>query len=203
MELKVDERGQDDELAALANQARGGSAEAFDTLARRVRDRVRRWANGVTHDCDDADDVAQQVLLRLYARIEQFEGRSRFTTWLYRMTRNLAFNRVHRDRRRGELLEARSAEIGYSREEAADGADATDGNGARLADLVRFFLDELPERQRAVFELIDLRGMNSTDAADRLDITPSTARGLLMKARHRIRLRILKSHAHLLEDYTP
>ncbi len=199
----VDERRQDEELAALANRARGGSAEAFDTLARRVRDRVRRWAQGVTRDSDDADDVAQQVLLRLHRRIDQFEGRSRFTTWLYRMTRNVAFNRAQKDRRRSELLAMRVAEIGVPGEDVADGTDATDDSAARLADLVHFFLEELPARQRAVFELCDLRGMNSTEVARRLGITPSTARGLLMKARRRIRLKVLESNSHLLEDYTP
>jgi RNA polymerase sigma-70 factor (ECF subfamily) len=203
MERMVDERGQDEELAALATEARGGSDAAFDKLARRIRDRVRRWAEGITRDSDDADDVAQQVLLRLHRRIDQFEGRSRFTTWLYRMTRNLAFNRVHRDRHRSELLARRVTEIGVSGEDDADETNAAADRSAELAELVQFFLAELPERQRAAFELCDLRGFNSTEIAKRLDITPSTARGLLMKARRRIRLRILESHAHLLEDYTP
>jgi RNA polymerase sigma-70 factor (ECF subfamily) len=196
MELLVSERGQDDELAALASQARAGSADAFNALARRVRGRVLRWAQGVTHDQDDADDVAQLVLLKLHARIDQFEGRSRFTTWLYRLTRNVAFSRAARDRRHAELLAQRTTE-------SLDDMAVTERETASLTELVQFYLAELPKRQQTVFELGDIRGLNSTEIAERLGITASTARGLLMKARRRIRLQILKSHAHLVEDYTP
>jgi len=203
MNLLADERGQDNELAALADQARRGSAEAFDALARRVRARIRRWALEVTNDTDDADDVAQLVLLKLHARVGQFEGRSRFTSWLYRITRNVALNRVRRDRRRGELLAKRTEEIADGASYATETTNETDDEKAHLAGLVQYYLAELSDRQRAVFELADLRGVSPADIARRLDITPSTVRGLLMKARRRIRLKMLTSHAHLLEDYTP
>lgn len=198
MELSVNERGQDDELAALANQARAGDAGAFDALARRVRDRVRRWAQGVSNDGDEADDVAQLVLLKLHTHLERFEGRSRFTTWLYRVTRNVAFNRRQRERSRTVLLELHSRDaIDDVHERVAD------DDAARLAELVHFVYAALPERQREVYELADLRGFNSSEIAERLSITPSTARGLLMKARRRVRTRILESRPHWAEEMLP
>lgn len=201
MELSVDNPSGDDELTALARQARAGNDESFRTLVRRIDDRVRRWARGVTHDHDEADDVAQLVLLRLHAHIERFEERSRFTTWLYRITRNLAFSRMQRERRREVLLERRAPQL------VADGHDAHDADSPPdapdVTSLVASCLDELPERQREVFELGDLRGLNSTEIAERLGITPSTARGLLMKARRRMRLRMLEAHPELLRDYSP
>lgn len=199
MELSVNERGQDDELAALANQARAGDAGAFDLLARRVRDRVHRWAKQVTKDQDDAEDVAQLVLLKLHAQLGRFEGRSRFTTWLYRVTRNLAFNRRQRERSRSALLD------GHAREVAGDDAplDIVDDDAARLAEIVHFVVAELPERQRDVYELADLRGFNSEEIAERLGITSSTVRGLLMKARRRVRKRILESRPHWAEEMLP
>jgi RNA polymerase sigma-70 factor (ECF subfamily) len=199
METSVNERGQDDELAALANQARAGDAGAFDALARRVRDRVHRWAKQVTKDQDDAEDVAQLVLLKLHARLERFEGRSRFTTWLYRVTRNLAFNKRQRERGRNELLDAHTrSSVGD--EAASAGAD---DDAARLAEIVQFIVAELPSRQREVYELADLRGFNSEAIAERLGITSSTARGLLMKARRRVRRRILESRPVWAEDRLP
>lgn len=198
MELVVDEGGQDAELAALAGEARAGNARAFDTLARRVYARVRKWAHIISNDHDEADDVAQLVLLRLHERIDQFEGRSRFTTWLYRITRNVAYSRAHRANRRAEALERRMPEMANDQVNEAE----RDADG-RLEGLVQFCVAELPPRQRQVFELCDLQGLNSTEAAAKLGITPSTARGILMKARRRVRLRILASHPRLLEDYRP
>ncbi|HKS07813.1 MAG TPA: RNA polymerase sigma factor [Gemmatimonadaceae bacterium] len=199
-ELAVEERGRDDELTALARQARGGSAEAFDALARRVRDRVRAWAERVTRDSDDADDIAQLVLLKVHARLERFEGRSRFGTWLYRVTRNVAFNRMVKERRREDLRAEHTAHAPDAVDPVEVGSPEQDA--AQLAGLVRLYHTELPRRQREVYELADLRGLNSEQIAVKLGITASTARGLLMKARRKIRARMLESHAHLLEDYT-
>jgi RNA polymerase sigma-70 factor (ECF subfamily) len=200
MELVVEQGdgGHEAELAALAGEARAGNARAFDALARRVYTRVLRWAHVISSDQDEAEDVAQLVLLRLHERIDQFEGRSRFTTWLYRITRNVAYSRAERARQRAEVLERRSPEIVALYEDAGE-RESDD----RLEALVQFCVAELAPRQREVFELCDLQGLNSTEAAAKLGITPSTARGLLMKARRRIRLRMLESHSHLLEDYTP
>src|SRR5574339_267284 len=103
-ELPIIQPDEDDILGALIGRAKQGSAAAFTELAERVRVRVRRWAGRVVQDHDDADDVAQQVLLKLHVRIREFEGRSRFTTWLYRLTMNTALNRRRIDRRRAQLL---------------------------------------------------------------------------------------------------
>jgi RNA polymerase sigma-70 factor (ECF subfamily) len=188
--------GRDDDLAALARQARGGSAAAFDALVRSVRDRVRAWAERITHDSDDAEDVAQLVLLRLQSRLERFDGRSQFTTWLFRITRNVAITRVRREQHRGALLAS------HARGAGACAPDAAPSDNVGLSALLAHFR-ELPRRQREVFELVDLRGLNSREAADRLGITASTVRGLLMKARRRIRLEVLAAHPDLLEDFTP
>jgi RNA polymerase sigma-70 factor (ECF subfamily) len=191
-------RERDDELAALARAAGRGSAAAFDTLARRVRDRVRTWARELTNDEDDAEDVAQLVLLRLHAHVDRFDGRSRFTTWLFRVTRNVTLSRQHRERRRQDLLSRQDATATDSSHEHAH----DDAAGERIRMLLAC-CDDLPRRQCEVFELADLRGVESNEIATRLGITPSTVRGLLMKARRRIRLRMLEAHPHLLDEFTP
>lgn len=193
--MTVPLRREDDQLAALARRAGDGQRAAFEELARRVRGRVRRWASAWTRDEDEAEDVAQQVLITLHARAGEFDARSRFTTWLYTVTRNLALNRRRTAERRQKLL-AREPLPGAGAE-----APAIDDAAVRLAALVDFYLTHLTPRQREVFALAETQGLNSREIADRLGITPSTARGLLLKARRTIRLRILESHANLLEEY--
>ena len=195
-------RERDDELAALARAAGRGNTAAFDSLVRRIRERVLTWAQRVTSDADEAEDVAQLVLLKLHAHIDRFEGRSRFSTWLFRLTRNVSLSRAHRERRRRDLVVRHEADRVAGDPDVAVDARAEDTHADHVALLLRCY-EELPDRQRDVYELGDLRGFNSTEIASRLGITPSTARGLLMKARRRIRVRMLELHPDLLNEYLP
>ena len=197
MEIAVPGPRDDDELAALVGRARTGNAAAFDALARRVRDRVTQWARQVVVDDDDAEDVAQLVLVRLHQRLGEFEGRSRFVSWLYRITRNVALERRRLDARRDALL-ARDAAMAVETI-AADSGDVSDAT--RIQALLVAQFDALPARQREVFELVELRGISAADAARALGIEASTVRVLLLRARRTIRARMLAQHPTLLEDY--
>lgn len=66
--------------AELIRRAQAGDEDAFGTLAQAWHPRVFRWACGLLDDPDDADDVAQLVLVRLYANLGRFRGRARFST---------------------------------------------------------------------------------------------------------------------------
>lgn len=200
MELPIHEPRDDAELTTLIEQASDGSERAFDQLARRVRARVRRWAGRLTRDGDDAEDVAQLVLLRLHERIGEFEGRSRFSSWLYRVTRNIALDQRRIAARRSAILAPVPGASAARSEPAKPGED---DDTARIVRLVRAHFDALPARQREVFELADLRGVPQAEIATRLDIAPATVRVLLFKARRTIRLRMLAEHPRLLEEYLP
>jgi RNA polymerase sigma-70 factor (ECF subfamily) len=208
LELPIPHVGDESELAELARRARAGSGAAFEALAARVRDRVRGWATRLTHDHDDAEDVAQLVLLRLHRHVGEFEGRSRFTTWLYYITRNVVISRSVTERRRSGLLSERSPELVQAQEHDATSGTEHDtrqsgDHTAYIARLARACVTELSPKERTVFELSDLRGLNSVEIAHQLGVKPVTVRVLLSKARRRIRLRMLAEHPSLLEDYHP
>ena len=194
-ELPISQPDEDDILGALVTRATQGSSGAFTELASRVRSRVRDWAARVVHDDDDADDVAQQVLLKLHMRLREFEGRSRFTTWLYRMTLNTALNRRRVDRRRANLL----LRITPQSTTVTPETDVRESD--RIAALVRACLDELSHRERQVFEMADLKGVATGEIAAKLNLEPVSVRAALSRARKRIRLRMMEQHRHLLEEY--
>jgi len=194
-ELPISQPDEDDILGALVTRATQGSSGAFTELASRVRSRVRDWAARVVHDDDDADDVAQQVLLKLHLRLREFEGRSRFTTWLYRMTLNTALNRRRVDRRRANLL----LRITPQSTTVTPETDVRESD--RIAALVRACLDELSHRERQVFEMADLKGVATGEIAATLNLEPVSVRAALSRARKRIRLRMIEQHRHLLEEY--
>ncbi len=191
------ESNDDDRLASLAAGAAGGDAGAFALLASSVRGRVVAWAGVITRDRDDAEDVAQLVLLRLRDHVQQFQGRSRFTSWLFQVTRNITLSSMQRERRRRALLATQDpAVVGPAVPGARESAD-----GRNIEALVQACFTELTDRQREVFEWVDLRGVAAPEVARRLGVAPATVRVLLMKARRTIRLRLLEQHADMLEEY--
>ena len=191
-----DLRDPDSELGVLVRRARDGSLAAFEQLASHIHDQVRRWAARLTGDDDEADDVAQVVLLQLHLKLREFEGRSRFSTWLYRVTRNVALNRRRTAVRRRQLLEEQAPEPAPN-DQAFDRED----EARRIAELVRFYLRELRGRQLEAFELVDIHGRSPADGAERLGVKAVTVRAWVTRARQRIRLRMLAAHPDLMEDY--
>lgn len=198
MEIAVSGPSDNDELAALVGQARSGNAAAFEELARRLRLRIRGWAHRIVGDGDEAEDVAQLVLVRMHERLDEFEGRSRFGSWLYRITRNVALERRRIEARRYALLAHES--ILHDSPTVVDG-DADTGDGSRIERLVASYFSTLPPRQREVFDLCELRGLAASDVATRLGIEPSTVRVLLLRARRTIRARMLADHPDLVKEH--
>jgi len=188
--------GDDGDLPSLVDEVRSGKPAALERLIARVQSRVRTWAVRFTGDEDTADDVAQQVLIGLDRRVKRFDGASRFTTWLFAVTRNAALSERRKSERRTALA---SEHHSLALEEPSR---AVDPDAARLAGLVVKYFDALPRRQRQIFELADLRGLTPTEIAERLGMEAVTVRGHLFKARRAIRAKLLEHHERLLEEYT-
>ncbi|HRP08355.1 MAG TPA: RNA polymerase sigma factor [Gemmatimonadales bacterium] len=188
-----------DELGALARSVDPGDPATFTALARRILAPVRNLAIRLTGDADEADDIAQLVLIRLHRQVESFEGRSRFTTWLHRLTVNVIHDRRTTERRRAALRDAHRHELATGHHEA----DPVALDAAALADLVKGCQVLLTPREREVFRMIDLEGRDTASVAAELRIAPSTARVLLARARRRIRLEMLAEHPQLLKEYLP
>ena len=136
------------------------------------------------------------MLIGLDRRVQRFDGASRFTTWLFAVTRNVALSERRRTERRAALVTEHEALA------LAQSSRAADPDAARLAALVVQYFDALPRRQRQIFELADLRGLTPTEIAARLGMEPVTVRGHLFKARRAIRAKLLEHHERLLEEYT-
>src|SRR5579862_9241054 len=97
--------------SALVAHAKAGDQRAFESLVRRYRKRIYALALHMTGSASEADDIAQEVFLKAYRALGQFEGRSQFFTWVYRMTVNRSLN-SRRDRaRRGEDLDDARLEL--------------------------------------------------------------------------------------------
>jgi RNA polymerase sigma-70 factor (ECF subfamily) len=182
----------------LVDRARGGNPEALETLVTHAYPVVHRWALVRTGDLAEADDLTQDVLVQVIRRLDAYEGSSRFTTWLYAVTRNAAADRFRRRKRRHRLEDDPRTPTAVL-PDAPPPADELVGRG-ELAGVVRTFFRELPPRQREVFDLADLQGLPSPEIAARLGIEPVSVRAHLFKARRALRARILEAYPLLAED---
>jgi RNA polymerase sigma-70 factor, ECF subfamily len=188
----------EDVVSDLVRRAQSGDVAAREEVLRRCHSTIYRWALVHTAgDADEADDIAQDVLVRLYRFLDRYAGRARFTTWLYRVTQNVARGWRRRLSSRLRVVRTLAAEP----EPLDHGADAVQQlQGSRITEVVMALFQRLPARQREVFNLADLEGIALVEIAQRLGVTPSTARAHLFRARRTLRAGILASHPELAEE---
>jgi RNA polymerase sigma-70 factor (ECF subfamily) len=193
----ADASGDPPESAEIIVRAAAGDDGAFRELVRRHHARVYRWAVVGIEDRDDADDVAQTVWIRVHGALSSFHGGARFTTWLYSITRNAIIERNRlRDRRQALAAGERQNVLASEVPDAVTTIDAE-----RLLDVVRGYLEQLPPRQREVFQLADLDGFAPAEVAELLNLEQVTVRTNLHKARRAIRNRMLNDNPKLIEEY--
>ena len=164
---------------------------AFTTLVTRFQPAVFRWALIFARDPDEAEDITQEVFVRTHRQIGNYRSDGPLEAWLYRITRRAATQMRRTRKRRGRLAltpAARPVRDVYT----------TDPGGRvdreRAATVIRELFAELPQRQREIFDLVDLQGLSPGEAAERTGIKPVSVRASLFKARRAIRDGLLATH---------
>lgn len=193
----------DAEVELLVREAQSGNEAAFRRLVERCYRQIHRWALVRTGDADDADDITQDVLVRLSTHLNRYDGRSRFTTWLYRVTANAAggFFRRQLARRRADQRAHQEALDQQAPDPQRDASDPLARiHGVHVAGVVKLFFEALPARQREVLDLADLQGFGPSEIAEMLRMNPATVRAHLFRARRTLRARMLAEHPAMLED---
>jgi len=162
-------------VAALARR----DQRALAQLVQRHGGWAARFAERMTGDAQTAEDVVQNAFLRLWNSAERWEGRSRFTTWFYRVLHNLAVDELRRRRSGHEELD----------EALEDPAPAPPDvlERERRDARVRAALDRLPGRQRAALVLRHYEDCSQGEAAKILGISGGALESLLSRARAALR----------------
>ena len=172
-------RGEADDPPGLTGRLRAGDPRAFEELVRTYQHRVFGVAVRMLGDRAEAEEVAQEVFLRVYRSVADFRGDAKLSTWLYTIASRLCLNR----------LEAPDRRYGRAGEEALDRV-ASDGPPTG-ADLERTELETalhqaiaaLPEDRRIVVVLRDLEGLAYEEIAHVLGVELGTVRSRLHRAR--------------------
>lgn len=153
----------------LVERAQGGDARAYGELVERHQARMYATLRKMTGDSDLAMDLTQDAFIRGWERLDKFQGRSAFSTWLYRIAVRLAYDAMERERR--------NVPAGLDRE-VEDPAPGPDRRTERRADaeILERRIAELPDVQRAVVVLRTYDDLPYREIAEILGTTETSAR---------------------------
>jgi RNA polymerase sigma-70 factor (ECF subfamily) len=172
-------------LDQLVTSARGGDRRAFGELVRRYRPRIFALSLHLCGSSSEADDITQDAFMRAFRRIRDFQGRSQFFTWLYRIALNRALN-GRRDQQRRALVS-----LSDDRVRAAVAVDG-EGDPRRMLELSERYalllsaLDLLSPELRSTVVLCALQGLSQREAAIVLEVSEGTVGWRMHTAKNRL-----------------
>jgi RNA polymerase sigma-70 factor (ECF subfamily) len=169
-----------DGIDPLILRAQAGDERAFHELFVRHRGDVSRLVFRTIGPSADVDDVVQDVFIHVYRSIPSFRGDSKFSTWLYRLTMNVARMHLRKGRSRPQIADVPVPEA--PREERHDRPDDAAETALRVKALYAL-LENLSEKKRAVLVMHDLEGMAAKEIAEVVDAPVLTVRTRLFYAR--------------------
>jgi RNA polymerase sigma-70 factor (ECF subfamily) len=180
----------------LVNAAKAGDMGAFEDLVRRYDRNVFRIAQHITQNREDAEDVVQDAFLKAYQNLEQFQGQSKFYTWLVRIAVNEALMKLRKRRpeRFVSLDEDVKTEEDSMPREIADWSPNPEQqyNQAELKEILGKTIQGLPAGFRTVFVLRDVEGLSTEETAEALDLSIPAVKSRLLRARLQLRERLNK-----------
>jgi RNA polymerase sigma-70 factor, ECF subfamily len=178
--------------AEVMLQVKAGDNSAFEYLVQKYRRPMVSFMYRMSHNAAGAEDLAQEVFLRVYRSRENYEASAKFTTWLYRIATNLAVNHA-RDTRHERpenqvSLDEPDEESGRTLDLPDKGPSAEEAivQRERLA-AIRQRVQALPERQRIAVMMHKYQQMDYRQIADVLKLSESATKSLLFRAYETLR----------------
>jgi RNA polymerase sigma-70 factor (ECF subfamily) len=168
----------DQELVA---RSRNGDREAFATLVRKYQSKVLTLATRILDNRSEAEDMAQDIFVKIFQSLHDFRGASRFSTWLYRITVNHCLNHLRRRTRQQQTL-VMTEPAEWTQESPASNPFRTLEQKERWA-LVQAKLQELSLEHRTIILLRDFEGLSYDEIADVLQLESGTVKSRLHRAR--------------------
>lgn len=165
----------------LVRAAQGGDAAAMDELLQRHFQRVHAVCRRIAGASRDADDAAQEAMIRIVRSIDRFDGRSAFGTWAYRIATNTALDELRKRKRRPQLHAVGDDEV-RSPEPVDPLADrSVEAVADRLA--IDAALAELPEEFKAPVVMRDVADLDYAEIAEALGIPVGTVKSRIARGR--------------------
>ncbi len=187
--LGADTAGKDDIALAQA-----GDTTAFERIMRTYEQKVYNLALRMTGSEADAFDVAQDTFIRVYTSLKGFKGDSVFSTWLHRITTNIALDFLRKRKRRQDHEEPMETdpETGFPLHEVPDMrySPETAMETTEFRDAVQEALLEISPDHRQILLLREISGLSYAEIADTLSLETGTVKSRIARAREQLRIKL-------------
>jgi RNA polymerase sigma-70 factor, ECF subfamily len=179
LEIEADDEPQDESIVA---RVRTGE-RLFGLLYERYRTRTFALAFGMTGQREQAEDLTQEIFLRVYERLDSFQGQAKFATWFYRIALNHCLNHCRNERRRQTVANSDDGQATVLVElRVVEQADASLLR-KELQQQIRSALLSLKPEVRVLLLLKEIEGLSYEEIADRLECSPGTVASRLSRGR--------------------
>jgi RNA polymerase sigma-70 factor (ECF subfamily) len=190
--------------STLVVQSRDGNTAAFAELVRRYEGKIFRLAQHVTQNREDAEDVLQETFMKAYEHLDQFQGNSKFYTWIVRIAVNQALMKLRR-RKTGKTVSLDetidTGEDTVVREIAAwDENPEQRFSREELGEILDSAIQSLEPPYRSVFVLRDIEELSTEETAEALDLSIPAVKSRLLRARLQLREKLTRQFKRKGED---
>jgi len=182
-----------DDEQALVMAAKAGDMPAFETLVSRYERKIFRLTQNITQNREDAEDAMQESFLKAYEHLGEFQGNSRFYTWLVRIAVNQALMKLRRRRPNVVSLdqELDTGEDMMPREVEDWGPSPEERYGqSEMGSILSKVIGELDPSFRIVFQLRDIEELSTEETAEALGLSVPAVKSRLLRARLKLRERL-------------
>jgi RNA polymerase sigma-70 factor (ECF subfamily) len=180
----------------LVAQAREGDASAFGELVRRYEGKIFRLAQHVTQNREDAEDVLQETFMKAYEHLDQFQGNSKFYTWIVRIAVNQALMKLRRRKTDKSVSLDETIDTGEDtmvREIAAWDEDPEERfSREELGEILDTAVQSLEPPYRSVFVLRDVDELSTEETAEALGLSVPAVKSRLLRARLQLREKLTR-----------
>jgi RNA polymerase sigma-70 factor, ECF subfamily len=171
----------------LIFRAAGGDSSAFQALVERHRSMVYRVAYQFAGNHHDAEDIAQEVFIKVFRSLDRFRQDAQLTSWLYRIIMNACIDHRRRNRSSSSAAFGEEAEqVMLNVQEETPGPEER-AYGGEIGQVLECEIGRLPKGQRVVFVMRHHQGMKLCEIADALGLAEGTVKRQLHAAVHRLR----------------
>jgi RNA polymerase sigma-70 factor (ECF subfamily) len=182
--------------ANLVTQAREGDTSAFGVLMNRYNAKIYRLAYHITQNREDAEDVLQETFLKAYEHLDQFQGNSKFYTWIVRIAVNQALMKLRRRKTDKSVSLDETIDTGEDnlvREIAAWGEDPEQRfSREELGEILDTAIQSLEPPYRSVFVLRDIEDLSTEETAEALSLSVPAVKSRLLRARLQLREKLTR-----------